>query len=140
MAVRAEVYWNLHKGLWSLRDAKTKRVVCHGPSVILRDVDFRVQPAGRERVRREGKKNVHAYAVGFIISADRLPDDVYGDEQISYNPYVNETFVVEGTEQIVRSADYVVFTPNKEVWASQPSSQVRKHVQQSRNVRRQEEA
>lgn len=132
-AVRAEVYWNLHKGMWSLRDAKTKRVVCHGPHVTLHNVEFRVQPAGRQRVRREGRKNIHAYAVGEIVSAERFwgASMLHEALPITYNPYVHDTFIIaDGTARIVRSAEYVDFKSDRSVFATEPSSKTRKEIQQ----------
>jgi len=120
---RAEVYWNLHRKMWTLRDAKTKRVVCHAPSVSLSDVEFRVQPAGRERVRREGRKNVHAYAVGNVCKEEAFLSDCLNQnvDSVRYNPYDNETFV-DGDGAPVRRANYAHFYETRDVIASEPRS------------------
>jgi hypothetical protein len=36
-------------------------------TVILRDVEFRIQESGKERARKEGVRNVHAWAVGEVV-------------------------------------------------------------------------
>ena len=111
---RVEVYRNLHNNTFSVRllgaadkwDTKRWRdvgkVVKHldnWMSVYLEDVKFAVQPAGREKVRREGKKNVHAFVRGTVVKA---PDNKFGETfkdectQIAqYNPYKFDTFVTQ---------------------------------------------
>jgi hypothetical protein len=54
------VYYNLHKHTWSIRDCKTRRVIGHSDHVLLFEVKPKVSQAGRERVLREQRKNVHA--------------------------------------------------------------------------------
>lgn len=102
-------YWNLHKGCWSVQDAKTRRVIGHASRVLLDRPTFKVSAAGRERVRREGKKNVHAFACGGLLAAVWLKappvsviwdawDEVLANRtmkglRVTYNPYVDEGFV-----------------------------------------------
>jgi hypothetical protein len=68
--VKVRCYWNLHKRLWSIQDAKTRRIVGHADKLLLRDATFTTSEAGRMRVRKEGKKNVHAFACGTLEAAD----------------------------------------------------------------------
>ena len=89
------VYWNLHKGCWSVQDRKTGRVVRHVEACTLADVKFTVRPAGREKVRREGKKNVHAFAVGTVYPADMYA--LFNAKKVTYNPYKNDTFIFADT-------------------------------------------
>ena len=86
------VYWNLHRHCWSVRQGG--RVVGHAQYIALENVTWRVQASGRERVRREGKKNVHAYASGrvtglVVFDGSEMP--------VRYNPYDLETFVAGDT-------------------------------------------
>ena len=76
MDINARVYWNLHKGQWSIQDRRTGLVV------------------GRQRVLLEGKKNVHAFAEGWYPEVWISPK-FYHDEgrSVTYNPYKNDTFV-----------------------------------------------
>jgi hypothetical protein len=62
------VYWNLHKKCWSVRNTITGRVMWHANYVHMADCQFVVQKAGRERVLREKKKNVHAGVVGYLTN------------------------------------------------------------------------
>ena len=63
---KVRVYWNLHKKCWSIQDAKSGLVIDHRYDVTLEQAKFVVRKGGQKRVRDEGKKNVHAFAVGYI--------------------------------------------------------------------------
>lgn len=110
------VYRNLHrKGVvYSLRSQSTGRVVGYSSDINLEDVRFRVGKAGQERVRREGKKYVHAGVVGRPHSLDTsfciaLPLDEKW-VKVSYNPYKNDSFVRCDTGEAVFSAIKVRIT------------------------------
>ena len=105
--MRVQVYRNLHKSfgkhaVYSLRDKKTRRVVDHQSFIILRDCKFHVSPAGRERVLRERRKNVHAWIEGDlmlygaeVMSTIRLIHSGVFDatlEGVLYNPYRYDQF------------------------------------------------
>ena len=61
---RVKVYFNLQKDCLSVIDAETGLLYCHSHRVELHNAKFRVQEAGRQRVIREKRKNVHAYITG----------------------------------------------------------------------------
>ena len=61
---RVKVYFNLNLDCLSVIDAETGLLYCHAHRVEIHNAKFRVQPAGRARVLREKRKNVHAYVVG----------------------------------------------------------------------------
>ena len=63
---KVRVYWNLHSKIWSVQDSRSGLVIDHVSHISLEDAKFVVRKGGQERVRREGKKNVHAFAVGYI--------------------------------------------------------------------------
>jgi hypothetical protein len=106
-----DVYWNLHKQCWSLRMSGT--VIAHMHRLGMTDVTFRVQPAGQARVRREGKKNVHAYAKG-EYNTHEVKQGRLGRE-ITYNPYKHDSFVYKDDLTPVTHCDRVWFD-NKHVW------------------------
>ncbi len=99
--MKVEVYWNLHKKLYSVR--RKGKVVAHVPFITLKDVQWVVQPAGNARVRREGKKNVHAFARGtWLYGNDEL--QLVNDElrmkdrrEVTYNPDVHQGFVLRSS-------------------------------------------
>ena len=82
---RAYVYWNLRRKVWSVAQAGI--VVDHAGSLSLRECKFLVGTKGRDRVRREGKKNVHAGVSGYLYkdaaTVYRMArDDMYEWDQI----------------------------------------------------------
>lgn len=90
------VYWNLHKKLWSIRCEEKGhpmrgRVVAHREDLMLSDVMPKVSQAGRARVLREHRKNVHA---GLVGQWDDNATQFYGDGYtVTYNPYREGRFV-----------------------------------------------
>lgn len=105
--MKVKVYFNLHKKTFSIMDLKTRRVVRYADDVTLRDVTFKVSEAGRQRVLREKRKNVHAYVIGKI---DPFPVD--NGREVTYNPYKYKTFVFEQDKSPVRYAKKATLTVN----------------------------
>lgn len=110
------VYRNLHKKCYSVQEKVNGRwkVVAHKKLVCLRDVEFRVSQAGRNRVINEKRKNVHAYIVGTEIEPEIYAHyHTYVDGRNSflvsfkYNPYQNETFVLDSFATPLLDADFV---------------------------------
>lgn len=93
-----EVYYNLHKHTFSIRDRKTRIVVGHADYVQLRNVTFHVSEAGRQRVLRERRKNVHAFVRGTVMDITDPWWGEWGDSNgecgyASYNPYKGGRFI-----------------------------------------------
>ena len=97
------VYFNLHKKVWSIKALegdRKGRVIAHSEFVVLGGATPKVSQAGRERVIREGRKNVHAGLVGQWLNSDPAVP-VSGEAfkgaivpyHITYNPYKYRTFV-----------------------------------------------
>jgi len=106
--MRVYVYFNLHKLLWSVRalEGPNKgRVIQHAHEVYLVDCQFRVSEAGRQRVLREKRKNVHAGVVGHLAE---VPAGAPSGDRVSYNPYKHPTFVRANSLEPVRRADSVL--------------------------------
>jgi len=91
--MRVEVYFNLHKHLFSVRSASSGRVILHTDRVHIRNPEFVVRQGGRQRVLKERKKNVHAFVRGNITVFDDFDPDYNGYSLVSYNPYKHDTFV-----------------------------------------------
>lgn len=92
---RIYVYRNLHyrnQVIWSLRSCKTGLVVAHEPRVYLSMPKFCVGSKGNQKVRREGRKNVHAGVRG--VQLKNKPRNVNW-KKAYYNPYKVDTFVDE---------------------------------------------
>lgn len=102
------VYFNLRKKCFSIKALEGDRkglVIGHASEVDLFDVTFKVSEAGRQRVLKEQRKNVHAGAVGRLC--ERLEDvSAYDFKDVTYNPYRFATFVRKDTAEPVHRAAY----------------------------------
>jgi len=92
---RLYVYWNLHKRTWSVR--QSGKIVGHTGLIFLKDCRFLVGKAGQARVRREGKKNVHAGVSGYLAmhaEFHKAAKPVATPKcWVMYNPYKHDTFI-----------------------------------------------
>lgn len=99
--MRVEVYFNLHKRVFSVRNCKTGRVIGHTSSIKIKDPAFVVRKSGRLRVLRERKKNVHAFVRGELDASHQSTD---AQEKLYYNPYEVDSFMVCKTSEPIDKA------------------------------------
>ena len=103
------VYYNLHKHTFSV--TYDSKVIMHADYVKLGSVEFRVRKGGKERVRSEKSKNVHAFVIGTLLDYCEYPcgeiPTPSSDKIVTYNPYKNDTFVFKNTEEPVYHAQEV---------------------------------
>lgn len=114
-----KVYWNLHKGCWSVMDARTRKILGHATQVMLRDASYLVSECGRERVRATKQKAVHAFVKGELEAAiwNTAPADASLPQwewkpmhnnflrnvanqrgiSVTYNPYRDQGFIERDT-------------------------------------------
>lgn len=98
---KVRVYWNLHKLIWSIVSCKSGLVIDYKKYLTLRDGYYTIWESGQKRVREEGKKNVHAFAVGYIydkggISIKAKPNVDW--DRVKYNPYTDDYFMHKGED------------------------------------------
>lgn len=103
------VYYNLHKHTFSV--TYKSKVVLHADYVKLKNVEFRVRPTGKEKVRKEKSKNVHAFVIGTledycVYPCDNIPEE-QSDKIVTYDPYKYDSFVYKSTEEPVYNAKEV---------------------------------
>jgi hypothetical protein len=106
---RVMVYYNLHKHTFSV--TYKSKVILHADYVKLGDVEFRVRKGGKEKVRVEKSKNVHAFVIGNLLDycqypCDNIPSEP-NDNIVTYNPYKYDSFVYKNTEEPVYNAKEV---------------------------------
>lgn len=107
-----DVYFNLHKRVWTCKCRKKGLVKRYAP-VVIAPLGARlvVQESGQKRVINEQRKNIYTYARldhgttsldldGWTAFADSLE----GGIEISYNPYAGDSFY---RKDIGRRLDYV---------------------------------
>ena len=106
-----KVYRNLRDKCWSVvQDGIVKIRTTY---LCLQDVTFKVSQAGRKRVIETKRKNVHAFAVGKLISATVINSNTTDGTYIgvTYNPYKFDSFVVaDNTGVKVAGAKYADFS------------------------------
>lgn len=114
--MKVYVYCNIRQKTLSVRALEGPlkgRVIASAEQILLDDVEFRVSQAGRRRVLREKRKNVHAGVIGTptAIWGAKLRDELdsntitglavgrrwppgFRGTRVRYNPYEAAQFVV----------------------------------------------
>jgi len=136
MKGQVQVYRNLHKTLedgtkvFSVKNDKGI-VEDHVTEIAISRPIFRVGPKGNQRVRDEGRKNVHAYIQGKRMRTSLIDDPTTGIHleewvKITYDPYQHKSFVIvrddltkEGESKAVSEA-WLVEIRRDGVWAYLP--------------------
>lgn len=98
MTDRVKVYRNLNRKCWSVL-GKGNKLLLHADALVLQDCTFVVQEGGRQRVVREGRKNVHAFAQGEIAPMASHQEFRPNLKRVIYNPYKSPTFIWEHNKQ-----------------------------------------
>ena len=89
---RVRAYYNLHKKCFSVQDYKTGLVVEHTDKLWFTNAMFVVRKSGNERVKKEGKKNVHAFVNGIRSKLKQGMMPEFACHEVKYNPYTMDFF------------------------------------------------
>lgn len=112
---RYYVYRNLHTGTFSVKFKN--KVIDHPLSIKIENVIFKISKKGQNKVRKEKRKNVHAFITGTNFSYSNLTIDYiesnFKNNEIYYNPYTTDTFVFKHNNKIIEIADYVIALNNR---------------------------
>lgn len=126
--MKVDVYRNLHKKCMSVRSRERQdygKVVTHASFIRMLDCRFIVNPAGRAKVLKFKKKNVHAFVRGTLLRSlgrtfcgmePKIPDAEVDDwTEVIYNPYYYDSFVINDGDytQSVLGAEEVLIANNK---------------------------
>lgn len=111
--MKVKVYRNLHKNCYSIvsLEGRTRgRVVDYKNEIVLLSPKFKVSEAGRQRVIKEKRKNVHAYVSGHFLPEYQDLDNWKNllEEKVTYNPYVSGHFHSKNTNRVVHDAEIVL--------------------------------
>ena len=98
MTDQVKVYRNISRKCWSVL-GKDNKLMLHAEALVLKDCNFVVQEGGRQRVVREGRKNVHAFARGHIAPMAWHQEFRPRLKRVLYNPYKAPTFLWEHSPQ-----------------------------------------
>jgi len=83
------------------------KVVGHTSDFTLVNAVFKVSKAGQKRARESQTRNVHAFVVGNVVG------NFIGEQKkvrVKYNPFLNDFFYIEGSEDIIEKADRLHFS------------------------------
>ena len=121
---KVEVYFNLHRKCWSIR--QSGKPVIHSDFVEIKQPQFVVQQGGNARVRREKRKNVHAYIQGMRMRESLIDDyytgiDINDWQEITYNPYLHKSFVLVRDQSVAVREAWFVEIRRDGVWAFLPT-------------------
>ena len=92
---RIRAYYNLHRKCFSVQDYQTGLVSEHTYQLFVTNAMFVVRKSGNERVKQEGKKNVHAFVNGIRTKYRQgiMPD--FASHKVRYDPYTMDYFHYE---------------------------------------------
>ena len=99
---RIRVYYNLHRKCFSIQDYQTGLVTEHTDKLFMTNAMFVVRKSGNERVKKEGKKNVHAFVNG--IRQSEWVEPTVSPLEVAYNPHTMNFFqykrIIQGTPNV----------------------------------------
>jgi hypothetical protein len=105
MTIRVEVYYNLHKNVFSIRHKG--KVIAWGNRVTIEDPEYIVREKGRQKVLKEGRKNVHAFVRGTLSDIDIFNQEcLLMPREVTYNPYKYDSFVDGSTYKPVKKSKW----------------------------------
>lgn len=128
------VYRNLHRNTFSVKALEGQekgKVIQYLSDLYLSEGVFKVSRAGRLRVLRDKRKNVHAGCQGKLLSC--IDDTHYALSwaEVTYNPYKYDSFVFkDNTEIKVDKFKYCHMKDNR-VWISEQLNDNYYHYQQT---------
>ena len=111
-------YRNLHRNCWSVKALEGRlkgRVIYYAQDLTLWNCVFKVSEAGRQRVLREQKKNVHAGIVGVLDESTVNWVPLIPGKSVTYNPYKYASFVYKDTGEKARPVRFVRLAADKQV-------------------------
>lgn len=123
---RVKSYRNLTKqGFFSIKgkdESNTERVLGYSENMILKNVSFTGGHAPVQARIQAGTSNreVHAYAVGTLMSVDVIPSHyLNGLIEVTYTPKTRSGFYIKSSGIEVTEADAVILT-NCKMYAKNP--------------------
>lgn len=114
---KVDVYRNLHKpGYFTVKSRERHNYglkIGEGPTLFIRNPRFVVQKGGRERCIKQGQRNVHAFVRGELDLESGFEEFLLTQgvnslsvQEVTYNPFKWNSFVLKTTEKAVFSAPW----------------------------------
>jgi hypothetical protein len=115
--IKFRIYRNLHKGNFSIqsyiKEKKGYRVTDRVSTAVFEKCSFTVSEPSRQKVIREGRKNVHAYINSESYRVVNSCIDVSKFREIYYNPYIYDSFIYKDDESKVFKVENILTHNNK---------------------------
>ncbi len=113
------VFKNWKLGCYNIM--QSGKLLTSASQVRLSGVEFLVRESGRQRMLERGRRNVHAYAVGWLVDYVH-PDearklDAITGRGVFYNPYRFSSFVDNETQAPITAADFAQFDESGVIYA-----------------------
>ena len=89
---RIRAYYYLHRKCFSVQDYQTGLVGEHTDKLFVTNAMFVVRKSGNERVKQEGKKNVHAFVNGIRSKLKQGMMPEFASYKVRYDPYTMDYF------------------------------------------------
>jgi hypothetical protein len=126
MKGQVQVYRNLHrttkegKPVYSVKNDKN-RVYDWVEEIALINPLFRVSQRGNDRVRKEKRKNVHAYIQGERMGGQTGHFDKMAFHKITYNPYRHKNFVLDNDHSAIVTGGILAHIDSTGVYVLEPT-------------------
>ena len=92
---RKRVYYNIREKCFSVQDYQSGLVIEHTDKLFVTNAMFVVRKSGNERVKQEGKKNVHAFVNGIRSKLKQGMMPEFASYKVRYDPYTMDYFHYE---------------------------------------------
>lgn len=117
--LRVQVYFNLRKKCFSVRDMKTRKVIAHLPEVSMQDCKMHASLSGISRIRSRRRKAVVAWIEGTTFTPKDQQELSRQQHGIFFNPYTNDTWTDHHGYPIAKakSVQLVMNGPSAWAWA-----------------------
>lgn len=106
---RVEVYYNLHKGGFSIKSLEKGeckgKVVAYSSTVLMTNGKFSASQSGIQKIREEKRKRVCAVVRGTFEGTE---SEIQGDT-IYFNPYTTDHFINASNGEKITSANNIYF-------------------------------
>jgi hypothetical protein len=102
-------YYDLHRHTFSV--TYNGLVMLKADYLKLNDVEFRVRQGGKQKVRDEKRKNVHAFVIGNLDDYCEFPcrniPVPESNDVVTYNPYKYDSFVIKTTKEPIYKSNEI---------------------------------
>ena len=102
-------YYDLHRHTFSV--TYNGLVMLKADYLKLNDVEFRVRQGGKQKVRDEKRKNVHAFVIGNLDDYCEFPcrniPVPESNDVVTYNPYKYDSFVIKTTKEPIYKSNKI---------------------------------